>query len=90
MTPLNFRKTIWGPERDEALKAMVAKDLSAAAMAGLLGCSRNAVLGRLYRLRGRGELPASAQTLQKTEKPVKPSQARKTPTLPATPQAKGV
>jgi hypothetical protein len=48
-----MQKHYWTPEGDEELKRHEAAGLSASKIAALLGTTRNAVLGRLNRLRGK-------------------------------------
>jgi hypothetical protein len=47
----------WTPERVEQLRALHYEGLSASKIAGRLGhgCTRNMVIGKLDRLRGRGD-----------------------------------
>lgn len=69
----------WSPERDEELLRLRAERYSASAIASILGptVSRNAVIGRLFRL------GVSAGTRKKSANPRKPRkpQAQKKPVL---------
>lgn len=44
--------SFWTPARDKRMQALQLKGASAAEIAEVLGCSRNAVIGRSLRLRG--------------------------------------
>jgi len=44
--------SFWTPARDKRMQALQLKGKSAAEIAEILGCSRNAVIGRSLRLRG--------------------------------------
>jgi hypothetical protein len=52
-------KTFWTPKRDKRLLALWQAGSSATEIAQTLGCSRSAVLGRLYRQRHLAELIAN-------------------------------
>ena len=45
-----MRPTFWNDERVEILKSRWAENWTASAIAGLIGCSRNAVIGKARRL----------------------------------------
>ena len=45
-------RTSWPAEREQRLRVMAAEGLNARAMASVLGCTRNAVLGAFHRMRG--------------------------------------
>lgn len=63
--------TLWTEGQDATLRAMWAEGNSASIIAGQLGCTRNAVLGRAWRLK----LPSHVLSLRKT----KTDRARRVP-----------
>ena len=82
----------WTPERDEALKKLWLSGMSAAQVARALdiGVSRNAVIGRIYRLQANGRLiartnpsaPRPRRGMEATPRPPpQPKQHRAKPVL---------
>src|SRR5215831_15457909 len=67
-------RNYWTPERDEEMKRHKAAGLSASRIAALLHTTRNAVLGRTYKLRNR---PSQAKMEQLRQQKTAAAEARK-------------
>ena len=73
----------WTPERVERLLALAAEGLSGALIAAELGITRNAVAGKLSRLRGR--LKVDTET-REVRKPKRTARKRRSPPVKSAPE----
>jgi hypothetical protein len=71
----------WTEEEDAALRRMVAEGMSASMIGGEIGRARNAVVGRVHRLKARGEAirlgPPSVKKVRPPRPPREPRPATK-------------